>query len=146
MAQDEIKTETPVHSNTLLRVENLIEDKIRSGYTAPCGWLFRNLNFFFCESGNAKEVVDQDGLTDIRLQLALNTASFAGANIETSFQGSGVTHIIVNPEMLSKDEVVSLRKRLAEKVGKKIPHLVSVAWVEESWGNGTLLDEESKYI
>lgn len=144
MAQDEIKTETPVHSNTLLRIEGLIEEKINSGYTAPCGWLFRNLNFFFCEPGNANEV-DQASLSDIRLQLALNTASFAGANIETSLQGAGFTHIIVNPVILSKDDIASLRKRLAERVGKKIPHLVSVAWVEESWTNGTLLDEESNY-
>ena len=38
-----------------------------------------------------------------------------------------------------------MRKSLAAGSQKKIPHIVSLEWVEESWKHGTLLDEESKF-
>lgn len=144
MAKDE-QTNHTLDSRTLQKIEHLIQDKINAGYTAPCGWLFRRFTLFFFESdARAEESKPSFNADDIRLQLARNTARFGGANTTTSLESSDVTHVIINPENLSSEEITSLRESLAARPGKKVPYLVSVAWVEESWTNGTLLDEESK--
>ena len=144
MAKDE-QTNHTLDSRTLQRIENLIQNKINAGYTAPCGWLFRRFTFFFFANDASTEENDSSFNTDdMRLQLARNTARFGGANIATSLESSDVTHVIINPEKLSSGDVASLREFLAARPGTKLPYLVSVAWVEESWTNGTLLDEESK--
>lgn len=84
-------------------------------------------------------------MEDTRLSLASNTARFAAAKIATSLKSSDITHVIVNPETTSAADIASLRKSLAGRSGKKVPHVVSCGWVEESWEHGTLLDEESKF-
>lgn len=144
MAKDEQANYT-LDSRTSQKVENLIQNKINAGYTAPCGWLFRRFTFFFLENHASTEETKPKFITDeIRLQLARNTAQFGGANTTTSLESSDVTHVILNPEYLSPEDITSLRESLAARPGMKVPYLVSVAWVEESWMNGTLLDEESK--
>ncbi|KAJ5629652.1 Nucleic acid-binding OB-fold, partial [Penicillium herquei] len=141
MAENEKHTVGPLDARTFHKIEGLIQDKIDSGYTAPCGWLFHHLTFFFYQDGETSDT-EQGELTDISLQLARTTALFGGVGVASSIQSPEVTHIIANPDILSSDERVSLRKALAERPGKKLPNLVSVAWLEESWANGTLLDEE----
>jgi DNA ligase-4 len=148
--------ETPkaLDPHSVQKIETHIQDKINSGYTAPRGWLFRGLTFFFPSSqsyqanGDANSDSDSDpsnsATKDIRLTLARNTAQFGGALIVTSLKTPGITHVIVNTEKISSTEISSLRKSLAASSRKKIPHLVSLDWVEESWKHGTLLDEESK--
>jgi DNA ligase-4 len=148
------ETPRPLDPHSIQKIETHIQDKINSGYTAPRGWLFRGLTFFFPSShqanGDANSDSDSDSSNfatkDIRLTLARNTAQFGGASIVTSLKTHGVTHVIVNTEMISSAEISSLRKSLADGSRKKIPHLVSLDWVEESWEHGTLLDEESKFI
>ncbi|KAJ5677992.1 Nucleic acid-binding OB-fold [Penicillium maclennaniae] len=88
------------------------------------------------------ETFDKTHTEDIALCLARNTARFASAHIATSFKDPDVTHVIVNPDTSSREDIASLRGSLAARPGKKIPHLVSLHWVQESWKNGTLLDEE----
>ncbi|KAJ5279436.1 Nucleic acid-binding OB-fold [Penicillium angulare] len=144
MANDSKNTTVPIYSPALHKIEGHIQDKIDSGYTAPCGWLFRRLKFFFCEGGNPYSTEQSESPADIRLQLARNTILFGGANTTISFLDLGMTHIVVNPDNMSSQEINSLRRSLAERPGKKLPDLVSVSWVEESWENGTLLDEERK--
>ncbi|KAJ5945809.1 Nucleic acid-binding OB-fold [Penicillium verhagenii] len=146
MEKDEQRKNT-LDSRTSQKIENLIQHKIDSGYTAPCGWLFRRFTFFFVvngqkENSTQKNEADSIAANDIRLQLACNTALFGGANTATSVESSDITHVIVNPETLSSKEISSLRENLAARPGKKMPYLVTVTWLEESWENGTLLDEE----
>lgn len=144
MAKDD-QTNHNLDSRTLQRIENLIQDKINAGYTAPCGWLFRRFTFYFFANDASTEENDASFDTDdMCLQLARNTARFGGANTTTSLESPDVTHVIINPEKLSSGDVASLRESLAARPGKKVPYLVSVTWVGESWTNGTLLDEESK--
>jgi DNA ligase-4 len=132
------------------KIETHIQDKVHSGYTAPCGWLFRGLTFFFPSSSqaNGDAASDSDSssstMEDIRLTIARNTAQFGGAGTVSSLKAPGVTHVLVNTEKVSSAEISSLRKSLAAGSRKKIPHIVSLGWVEESWKHGTLLDEESK--
>lgn len=137
----------PLDPHTLHKVESHIQAKIDSGYTAPCGWLFRGLTFFFPSrdnQSNESSASNRTKIEDTALCLARNTARFASAHIATSLNDSEITHIIVNLDTLSREDIASLRESLAARSGKKIPHLVSLNWIQESWENGTLLDEESK--
>lgn len=143
----------PIDPHTLHRVESQMQKKIESGYTAPCGWLFRGLTFLFftqTQHADAEDMyqAEKNGpkTEDTRLSLAHNTTRFAAAKIASSLKDSSVTHIIVNPETLSSAEILFLRESLAARPGKKVPHLVGLGWVEECWKNGTLLDEESKLM
>lgn len=131
-------------ASTSQRIEARIQEKVNSGYTAPCGWLFRGLSFFFSPVNQTNG--EDDGMIslDLTLELLQNTASFAGANIATSLEAPGITHAIVNSETASPAKLDSLRKSVAALPGRKVPHLVTSKWVEESWKNGTLLDEERK--
>ncbi|KAJ5140020.1 Nucleic acid-binding OB-fold [Penicillium atrosanguineum] len=135
----------PLDPHTLHKVESHIQTKIDSGYTAPCGWLFRGLRFFFCSQApqaSGQETSHKTQVEDAALCLARNTARFASAHIATSLKDPDVTHIIVNTNTLSREDIASLRGSLAARPGNKIPHLVSMDWAQESWKNGTLLDEE----
>ncbi|KAJ5746060.1 Nucleic acid-binding OB-fold [Penicillium odoratum] len=139
------QSDRTLESRTSNRIENIIQDKIDSGYTAPCGWLFRRFTFLFFENDKAPKDNQASHiitLNDTCLQLARNTALFGGANTATSLESPNVTHVIVNPETLSLEEIKSLRESLAARPSKTLPYLVSMAWVEESWKNETLLDEE----
>ncbi|KAI2728363.1 hypothetical protein CBS147354_2283 [Penicillium roqueforti] len=145
--QMEQNQEQPDHAPdpaSVRRIEALIQEKVNAGYTVPCGWLFRGLKFHFYSSEDEQDESASGELRKEhqRLQFAHNTARFAGAENSSLLKSSGTTHVIVDPGTLSSADISSLRKSLAEKPGAKMPHLVSVDWVEECWKNGTLLDEE----
>jgi DNA ligase-4 len=135
-----------IDPQTFQRIETSIQEKVNAGYTAPCGWLFRGLKFLFYANRNPQEKPATRELRkqDQRLSFAHNTARFAGAASATSLKSAGITHVIIDPGTLSSADLSSLRSSLAEKPGNKMPHLVSVEWVEECWKNGTILDEERK--
>lgn len=126
-----------VDLRTFQKIETRIQDRVNAGYTAPCGWLFRGLILFFFSQSQT-----DDKQKDRRLHLAQNTARFASAGSASSLKDSSITHVVIDTNALSSADISSLRKSLADKSGTKIPHLVSVDWVEECWKNGTLLDEE----
>ncbi|OQD81483.1 hypothetical protein PENANT_c027G05932 [Penicillium antarcticum] len=127
---------------TIQRIESQIQDKINAGYTAPRGWLFRDLNLFFYTQPNEDSGEKEKRKEDLRICLAQNTARFAGAGSAASLKDSGISHVVVDTKSSLSVDVSSIRKSLAESLGKKLPHVVSVEWVEECWKNGTLLDEE----
>ncbi|KAJ5587353.1 Nucleic acid-binding OB-fold [Penicillium hispanicum] len=146
MAVDEEQTD--VDPRTLRKIEDLIRTRIDAGYTVPCGWLFRGLTLFFFSKTHREKghKADDSGSQmlddDPRLFMTRYTARFGGASSADSLQSSKVTHVIINPETLLPAEISSLRKSLAKRSGRKLPHLVSLDWVEESWKHGTFLDEE----
>lgn len=149
MKKPEEQTHRLLDPHSIHKIETHIQNKINSGYTAPRGWLFRGLTFFFSFShqanGDGSSDSDSSNSTveDIRLTLVRNISRFGGASTVTSLKSACVTHVIVNTEKVSSADISSLRKSLAAGPRKKIPHLVSLGWVEESWKHGTLLDEES---
>ncbi|KAJ5893525.1 Nucleic acid-binding OB-fold [Penicillium taxi] len=141
----------PLDLPTLHEIEGLIQDKIHSGYTASCGWLFRGLKFLFFsgrQTDGEDEHMDSEEfkVDDNRLTLAQNTALFGGADCVLSIDTADITHIIVNLQRVESVDITSLRNTLAAATGRKIPHLVSFEWVEESWKSGTLLDEEGFHV
>ena len=137
---------------TIRKFDALIQDRVNSGFEMPTGWVFKGLTILFHhKSPNHNRNPDNTNTDNdplpCRLKLASNTARFAGAHVPTSTtQGSpssSVTHIVVDSNCPST-EISSIRGYWSAMPGTKIPHLVSVDWVEESWRQRTLLDEESK--
>ncbi|KAJ5120654.1 Nucleic acid-binding OB-fold [Penicillium bovifimosum] len=141
---DQTQDDYTIDAKTFERTEIDMQEKVNAGYTAPCGWLFRGLTFLFYANTTPqkKPATRELRKEDQRLSLAHNTARFAGAASATSLKTAGITHVIIDPGTLSSADLSSLRSSLVEKPGNKMPHLVSVEWVEECWKNGTILDEE----
>lgn len=111
------------------------------------GWLFQGLTIYFHHDPSSSAAGNSH-----RLRLASNLARFGGASIASAYntpnrnknKDKGVTHIIIDPSS-STEQLSTLRKTLSSHAasGMRIPHLVTVEWIEESWKARTLLDEES---
>lgn len=116
----------------------------------PCGWLFKGLTLYFhrsSDNGGSNESTDKESRADqeYHLHVATNLARFGGARIVDTIEDMAVTHAVVSPE-LPAAELSTLRGTLAKKIGRrKMPHLITVRWIEESWKEQTLLDEERKF-
>jgi DNA ligase-4 len=122
------------------RVTESIQEKVDSGWTMPLGWLFKGLIIYFPESGEDDlESNSSQPKQSNRTNRARNTARFAGASVAESADDPSITHIVVGPETPAS-EISTLRETLSTR--KRIPHIVNVEWIEESWKERTLLDEE----
>lgn len=152
--------DTEATSQLSARLFAQTQEEHGSGAALP-GWIFNGLKlyFHFPESPSPSNSFDSD--TAQRLRLARSLAEFGSADISETLETdqskkkankNEITHVIV-PSSLSSSrqgegELGSLRKTLAKMVsssGFKIPHIVSVEWVEQSWKERTLLDEESMF-
>ena len=85
------------------------------------GWMFRGVEAY-CE----------DLAPDVERLL-----SFAGANVARSLENHDLTHAVVARD---SDQVGKIRKSLTSK--KKLPRIVTSQWINDSWKEGTRLDEE----
>ena len=106
------------------------------------GWMFEGTLIFVDGQddyggvhGEKKPLLQQDPA--FRLQQACNTARFAGGRITHDLR-SGITHVLVGGQ--DKSRIRALREKIADF--QRLPRLVTVEWIEESWREGTLLDEE----
>lgn len=102
------------------------------------GWMFEGL-MIYIDSSSAKVHGTQttpEGSDDLRMIQACNLARFAGARLLEELQ-PGVTHVLVGTDR-------KRHKALRQQVGGfgRLPRLVSVEWVEQSWAEQTRLDEE----
>ncbi|PYI11130.1 ATP-dependent DNA ligase [Aspergillus sclerotiicarbonarius CBS 121057] len=126
------------------KLREVVQEKVDAGWELPCGWLFQNLTFFFptrTEQGADSEEPEHAG-QGYRLPLARSTARFAGASVVDTVTDSSITHVVVDPDTTPSSEISSLRKTWSSQASRKIPHIVTVEWIEESWNQRTLLDEE----
>ncbi|PYH83891.1 ATP-dependent DNA ligase [Aspergillus uvarum CBS 121591] len=145
----------PGNSKALDKLKGHLYDQINAGWPLPCGWLFDGLVLYFPELAHPTTTEDSrdDDLGDMGnlqshhhyhpLQLTRNTARFAGARVVDTAQDPAITHVILQPTGLPAAEYRSLRGQWA--AADRIPHFVTTGWVEESWRQQTLLDEESVY-
>lgn len=92
------------------------------------GWLFSDLSIFF----------DKGGLSAPKDEQARRTASFAAAHIETRLT-EGITHVVASSE--DRDGLQDIRQQISRFTGA-LPRIVTVDWIEQSWKERTLLDEE----
>ena len=102
------------------------------------GWMFEGLLIYTDSSSangcGARSTIQS--VDDLRISQAANLARFAGAQMTGELQ-RGVTHVLVGEDL-------GQHKALRQKVSQfgRLPRLVSVGWVEQSWAEQTRLDEE----
>ena len=129
---------------SVAKITGHIQDHAESGYEIPRGWLFKGLKFLF----NHKPPNDNDIETPAqsqhhRLRASASIAKFAGAEVASSLKDTTITHVILDLDTPSA-EISEIRGSLSARGGRKVPHIVTTKWVEESWDTRTLLDEESE--
>lgn len=145
------KAKSADQTETLQTLNTHIQNQINAGHEAPRTWLFKDLTLFFHHHQTTSPGPQSDKKSQYRHHLAKNTASFAGATITTSIDDPSSTHIIVDPTTSSSEDLSSIRESLSSKrglgmeMGGKLPHIVTVDWIEESWVERTVLDEERMY-
>ncbi|KAL4748398.1 DNA ligase 4 [Aspergillus terricola var. indicus] len=140
MAKDG-ENNSPCSPEAVQKVTEHIQEKVDSGWTMPCGWVFKGLALCFPENEGDSASGSLEPKQSQRIHLARNTAKFAGASVTTSLKDLSITHVVVDPDFTSS-ETSKLRKTLSTR--KKLPHIVRVDWIEDSWKERTLLDEERK--
>jgi DNA ligase-4 len=143
-----METITDLSRNEVSQIhERLIQPRGDTGaFTDLPGWLFKAQVLYFApptRSDSRRETLSH------RLHLASHTARFAGATVVDDIEDKRITHVIVdgdNTARSGKTDLSAIRSRLAKRAGagRKIPHIVTVGWIEESWKEKTLIDEESK--
>jgi DNA ligase 4 len=119
-----------------------VEDAVKGfgGHGTP-GWMLMRANLFFdaplSPDNHAHHRDANQEEEETHQRIASLTARFAGATVADVFDDQNITHVVVRPNSDTK----SIHERLAQHRGK-IPRVVSREWIEESWREGTRLDEE----
>lgn len=98
------------------------------GYELSISGMFANFNVFF----------DTATPDDLEVLLTSNIVRFAGGQVAADLRDLSVTHIVLTGNDASRTREV--RKQIASR--RKLPHLVTLDWINDSWTEGTLLDEE----
>ncbi|KAL3495196.1 ATP dependent DNA ligase domain-containing protein [Aspergillus germanicus] len=126
--------------DALEKLTESIQERTDAGWTLPLGWLFKGFTLHFQKEGDgglSSETLQSRQVS--RAQFARNVARFAGAAVTESLKSSSITHVVVNSKTPALD-ISSIRQTLSTR--KRVPHIVTIAWIEESWKEKTILDEE----
>jgi DNA ligase-4 len=119
----------PVKNSTFSATNFLTELEERgNGLGEMSGSIFRGCVAYFF--GDVERDVDSR-LARLRYMLASGAIS--------DELDADTTHVVVLDD--NRESVRALRKRISER-GGKIPRVVSLTWLQDSWKEGTLLDEE----
>lgn len=103
------------------------------------GWMFEGLLLYSDRQlFNDASLTDKD--SDFRIKQACDTARFAGANFTNDLR-EGITHVLVGAD---GSTTRALRQRTSEF--QRLPRLVTIDWIEQSWQEKTLLDEERNFL
>lgn len=137
------------------------------------GWMFEGLLLLVIDSDHPglkhnsspnSQIIPKILVTNSKMKRACNIAQFAGADITADLADEQVTHIVVAEEDVntrvlrerisryfflpaSKQTVRSLPlfcHAYDKNSRKRLPRIVTIDWIEQSWAEQTLLDEESK--
>lgn len=133
--------------DTIRRITDRVQERAYSSFELPRGWLFKGQTFYFNRKSSTESSDEQEGGGQEhlhRLNVTANIARFAGAAVVSSLKDIAITHVIIDPDT-SSTETSEFRRSLSTRGGKKVPHIVTRKWIEECWGERTLLDEESKF-
>ncbi|KAL8842164.1 MAG: hypothetical protein Q9176_002857 [Flavoplaca citrina] len=131
-----------LYSN-LNAVRRDLEERTHDIQNLP-GWLFENRLIYFDTTAGTqwdnpdatKSTIDK---STAELMQAKRIVSFAGARISDRLQEDGITHVVVGRD---RDRLSSIRHELSST--RPLPRIVTVAWIQDSWREKTLLDEERK--
>jgi DNA ligase 4 len=89
------------------------------------GWLFMNLVIYFDPDSTKSD------------DWTCRIVDFGGGRVSRDLEDPDVTHIVILGNQSRANEV---RRNISSRT--RIPHLVRLDWVMESWKESTLLDEE----
>lgn len=76
-----------------------------------------------------------------KMKQMCNIARFAGAGIINDLDEEGVTHVLVGDD---RSRIRTLREKTSHF--KRLPRFVTLDWIEQSWREKTLLDEERELL
>lgn len=124
-----ISYETKEGKRTTRLKSELLDDP--SGLHSLRGWMFTNLTLY-PDIGQPSE--PEPPACNV-LQWC-NVARFAGARLVDVLQ-EGTTHVVIGSD---RSRLSSLRKQMSTL--RRLPRIVTFGWIEQSWAEGTLLDEE----
>ncbi|KAL9083581.1 MAG: hypothetical protein Q9159_005709 [Coniocarpon cinnabarinum] len=112
------------------------------------GWMFKDCRAYFDQGGRLDaDAMDIDagpgsGPLSVDLEIARNTLRFAGGKVADDWREDGVTHVVLS-ERTQPPRTKEWRSVLAgEKKQGALPRIVTTHWINESWKEGTRLDEE----
>jgi len=107
------------------------------------GWMFRGLTVYVDPVELQLNDDDQNvGSGEVgkdmqrRQEVALRTLRFGGGLLSEELDNQRVTHVVVH----EKSKLKQIRETLASR--SRLPRIVTRQWIEESWKERTLLDEE----
>ena len=100
------------------------------------GSLFKGTIAYF---GPAGDLLNADA--DLDSMIAYDRYIFAGGIVTTDESDGNITHVLFFDNDL--ESVKALRAKVLSARRTKIPRMVKWAWIQDSWKEGTLLDEES---
>ncbi|KZF26592.1 DNA ligase 4 [Xylona heveae TC161] len=107
------------------------------------GWMFTDLVIYLDKSGLSQtdhsysQEKELSLASDRKLQLASNYIRFGDGKITDDLQDIPLTHVIVGDD---RSRLKQIRQEIKDK--SALPRIVTVDWVETSWQEETLLDEE----
>ena len=104
-------------------------------------------------------VVYFDDSQDLECVIAANILRLSDGIITAALEDTHTTHIVIAQDQLRLREVRKTIKRFGSRPSflrnfsfqahldsrSRIPHLVTLDWVQQSWAERTLLDEEREY-
>lgn len=138
------------------------------GFEDIVGWLFRGCVAWI--DGGVKIKLEDDMDLDaneivpemqLDLLLALNAFRFAGGSVTNNLSDEDITHIVISSSKDTKERVREIRRQMARYVFltfeiannidtilriRAVPRIVTEEWVQQSWAEKTLLDEERKSL
>ncbi|KAL2075322.1 hypothetical protein VTL71DRAFT_265 [Oculimacula yallundae] len=83
----------------------------------------------------------EDTDKDIDLLIARNRLLFSGGKVAESDEDEGITHFV----MVDEDRALIKEVRQRVSLSKKVPRIVGMKWLQDSWEEKTLMDEE-RYV
>lgn len=128
------------------------------------GWMFEGLLLLVVQSDHAEFHNHSSSspqpiskMLELRMKRACNIARFAGADLTADLDDDNVTHVVVGEDANTR----AVRQKISgygpllavnfcqwlttTSSRKRLPRIVTIEWIERSWAEQTLLDEERKY-
>lgn len=118
--------------NKMQRIEDdsEIDTRLEDMFTDAPGWILRRTTLYFPQKDDKLASIEQAEIT----------ARFAGASVSPTLHDLNITHIVMDDRHFSRAELRKLRGVISER--RRLPRLVAVKWINDSWNERTQLDEE----
>jgi DNA ligase-4 len=123
------------HSFTASQFRSELEEHDYDLGTLPA-WTFEGLLIYADFQSTEGEMLVTQKDSDFKMEQACNIARFAGARITHDLK-EGITHVLLGED---KSRVRALRQQIFHF--NRLPRLITIDWIEQSWQEKTLLDEE----